>query len=135
MSAVVTQNCNRLNTESRTIKMHIINIINSNRLKLRATTQHIHTIITQRLNENRRYRLTMVVREIASSIKSISANYLTRLDNIELALTQKHKRNNGDIYIGGTKVTSVSQLQPGSMVEITLNGGVVTAEVKRIKEV
>ena len=114
--------------------MHIINIISSNRLKLRATTQHIHTIITQRLNENRRYRLTMVVREIASSIKSISANYLTRLDNIELALTQKHKRNNGDIYIGGTKVTSVSQLQPGSMVEITLNGGVVTAEVKSIKE-
>lgn len=134
MSAVVTQNRNRLNTESRTVKMHIINIINSNSLKLRATTHHIHTIITQRLNENRRYRLTMVVRDIATSIKSISANYLTRLDNIELAFTQKHKRNNGDIYIGGTKVTSVSQLQLGSTVEITLNGGVVTAEIKSIKE-
>lgn len=134
MSAIVMQNSNRLNTKSRTIKMHIINILNNNRLKLRATTQHIHTIITQRLNENRRYRLTMVVRDIATSIKSISANYLTRINNIELALTGKHKRNIGDIFVGGTKVTSVNQLQPGNMVEITLNGGVVTAEVKSIKE-
>ena len=134
MSAVVMQNRSRLNAVSRTIKIHIINILSNKRFKLRATTQHISTIITQRLNENRRYRLTMVVRGIASSIKSISTNYLTRLDNIELALTQRRKRNNGDIYIGGTKVTSVSQLQPGNLVEITLNGGVVTAEIKSIKE-
>ena len=134
MSAVVMQNRSHLNAVSRTIKIHITNILINNKLKLGATTQHIHTVITQRLNENRRYRLTMLVRDIASSIKSISTNYLTRLDNIELALTQRQKRNNGDIYIGGTKVTSVSQLQPGSMVEITLNGGVVTAEIKSIKE-
>ena len=134
MSAVVMRNSSNLKSVNNTIKIHIINILNNNKLKLRNITQRIHTIVTQRLNENRRYRLTFLVQKIASSIKTVSANYLTRIEDIERTLTLPRKRNVGDIYVGGTKVTSANQLKPGSVVEITFNDGLVTAEIKKVEE-
>ena len=133
MSVIVSRNQSRLAAENRTIKIHISNIINNNRLKLRSTTQRIHTLVTQKINENRRYRLAIVVRSIASSVKNISSKYLLRLDEIEHSLTHPQKRNIGDIYFGNAKITSASQLQPGNMIEIKLNGGVIRAEVLEIK--
>ena len=132
MSAIVSRNQSRLAAENRTIKIHISNIINNNRLKLRSTTQRIHTLVTQKINENRRYRLAIVVRSIFSSVRNISSKYLLRIDEIEHALAHPQKRNIGDIYLGGAKITSASQLQPGNMIEIKLNGGVIKAEVKEI---
>lgn len=133
MSAIVSRNQSRLAAENRTIRIHITNIINNNRLKLSNTIQRIHTLVTQKINENRRYRLAIVVRSIASCVKNISSKYLLRIDEIEHALTHPQKRNIGDIYLGGTKITSASQLQPGNEIEIKLNGGVIKAAVLEIK--
>lgn len=132
MSAIVSRNQSRLAAENRTIKIHITSNINNHRLKLRNTTQRIHTLVTQKINENRRYRLAFVIRSIATNVKNISSKYLLRIDEIEHTLTHPQKRNIGDIYFGGAKITSASQLQPGNIIEIKLNGGTIRAEVKDI---
>ena len=132
MSVIVSRNQSRLAAENRTIKIHITSNINNHRLKLRSTTQRIHTLVTQKINENRRYRLAFVIRSIATNVKNISSKYLLRIDEIEHALTHPQKRNIGDIYFGGAKITSASQLQPGNIIEIKLNGGTIRAEVKDI---
>ena len=87
----------------------------------------------QKINENRRYRLAFAVKSIGSSVKNISLKYLSRIDEIQQSLANPKKRNIGDIYSGNAKITSASQLQPGNIIEIKLNGGVVRAEVKDIK--
>ncbi|MBO7141748.1 MAG: exodeoxyribonuclease VII large subunit, partial [Bacteroidales bacterium] len=130
MSAIVSRNQSRLAAENRTIKIHISNIINNNRQKLRSTTQRIHALAMQKINENRRYRLAFAVKSIGSSVKNISLKYLSRIDEIQQSLANPKKRNIGDIYSGNAKITSASQLQPGNIIEIKLNGGVVRAEVK-----
>ena len=133
MTAIVSRNQSRLAAENRTIKIHISNIINNNSQKLRSTTQRIHALAMQKINENRRYRLAFAVKSIGSSVKNISLKYLSRIDEIQQSLANPKKRNIGDIYSGNAKITSASQLQPGNIIEIKLNGGVVRAEVKDIK--
>lgn len=132
MSAIVSKNQNRLTAENRTTKIHITNIITNNKLKLHSATQRIHMLMSQKINENRRYRLAIVVRSIGSTIKNISSKYLLRIEEIQQWLTNPKKRNIGDIYLGNAKITSASQLQPGNVVDIKLNGGVIRAEVKDI---
>ena len=134
MSAVVRRNQSRLYTETRTIKIHLLNGFNSNNQYLRNITYQIRTIVTQKLAENRKYRLSIIVQNIASSVKTISSKYLERINDIERSLSQPRKRNVGDIYLGSNIITSIKQLQPGNVVEIKLPDGMIIAEIQNISE-